>query len=108
MKATLLTGKRDMTAGSMSLVLLVPLLTLGGRRLGGIIPLHTVATGFRDRDINVFHNDYAARRNQGHRFEEDGVGQTFGRKRHTVDFEIEGTSTSVNQTGLSRAGSTCA
>ena len=72
------------------------------------MPLHTLTTALWNRDINVFHNDYAARRDQGHRFEEDSVGQAFGRKRHAVDFEVEGTSTSVDQAGFSRAGGTCA
>ena len=105
--ATRLTGEGDMTARSTPLIFLVSLFTLSRYRLADVISLHTVTTTLWNRNINVFHDNYAAGRKQGHRFEEDGVGQTFGRKRHTVDLEVEGTGTGVNQTGFARAGSTC-
>lgn len=91
-----------MTAGASSISLLPVLFFLSGRR---IVPVETLVRRLGNGDIDVFHHDDSAGRDQRHRFQQDGISQPFGGQGDAVDFEIEGAGTSVDETGLSRPSS---
>jgi hypothetical protein len=97
-----LTRKSDVTARASSVSLLAVLFFLFGRR---IVPVETLVRGLGNGDIDVFHHDDATRRDQGHRLQQDSIGQSLGSQGDAVDFEIEGAGTGVDETGLSRPSS---
>jgi hypothetical protein len=96
------TRKSNVTAGASSVSLLAILFFLFGRR---IVPVETLIRGLGNGNVDVFHHDDSTRRDQGHRLQQDSIGQSFGGQGDAVDFEIEGAGTGVDETGLSRASS---
>jgi hypothetical protein len=90
------------TAGASSVSLLAVLFFLFGRR---IVPVETLVRSLGNGHIDVFHDYDSAGRDQGHRFQQDSIGQSLGGQGDAVDFEIEGAGTGVNETGLSRPSS---
>jgi hypothetical protein len=97
-----LTRKSNVTARAPSVSLLAVLFFLFGRR---IVPVETLIRSLGYGDIDVFHHDDSAGRDQRHRFQQDSIGQSLGGQGDAVDFEIEGAGTSMDETGLSRPSS---